>query len=260
MLRQRLHLHIGYHKTGTTSFQKRVSICGQSFNYIGRRYDGSEEDELILKLARAVACNDVDAIKIFTQEVIDLIRKSAFENNLISHENFLRPSDEAHNGLRLFLRLLQRDLDTRVFVSWRPLHALILSRFKHDLGRIIGWRLVERFVPVRTYKFLLRNSIRAQGECNYPYCSGRFIKCHCGFLKKIPLDFYNLAYLQEKIGLPFTLCNFLASDDSNSAELVFGEKHIFPLPRFNEAKSKLSAVKRNELIDEIFVLIRQLHK
>ena len=237
-MKQKLHLHIGYHKTGTTSFQKHLSKCELTFNYIGRRNDGSSEDKLILRLGRAVALNEIEEIKKNTSEVLSLIKKGRNKHNLISNEAFLRPSERTFNGLNLFLDLLQKDVDLTVFVSTRPLESLVLSRFKHDLGRIRGWRRVQSFVPFFIYKLLIRNAIRKSGECLYPYCSEDTTKCSCGYFKKIPIDFYDLNRLNENLDYPFSTCNLFSSSDVSSIDLVFGDSQLFPLPKLNTTKFK----------------------
>jgi len=257
-MKQKLHLHVGYHKTGTTSFQKHLSRCELTFNYIGRRYDGSSEDRLILSLARAVALNDIEGIEKNTSEVLSLIKKNGHKQNLVSHENFLRPSERTFNGLNLFLDLLQKDVDVTVFVSTRPLEALVLSRFKHDLGRIRGWRRVQSFVPSFIYKLLIRNAIRENGECLYPYCGENTIKCSCGYFKKIPIDFYDLNRLKEKLDYPFNTCNLFSPSDAASIELVFGNSQLFPLPKQNVTKFKDTGRRANEMKNEINSMVAKV--
>ncbi len=259
-MKQKLHLHVGYHKTGTTSFQKHLSKCELTFNYIGRRYDGSSEDRLILRLARAVALNEIESIKKNTSEVLSLIKKNGHKQNLISHENFLRPSERTFNGLKLFLDLLQKDFDLTVFVSTRPLESLVLSRFKHDLDRIRGWRRVQSLVPSFIYKLLIRNAIRESGECLSPYCAEDGINCSCGYFKKIPIDFYDLNRLNQKLDYPFSTCNLFSSSDPASIKLVFGNSQLFPLPQQNVAKFKDTGRRANEMEKEINSMVAKVRK
>jgi hypothetical protein len=51
-----LRIHIGFHKTGTTSLQRHLSKRENSnFLYVGRSYDNSILDVIVNDLAESVA-------------------------------------------------------------------------------------------------------------------------------------------------------------------------------------------------------------
>ena len=162
---QKLNLHIGYHKTGTTSLQQQITTNKPPFYYMGRRYDNSYENKLINEAARSVAINDVDQIKKVVSNISKKIKEKSSENNLISHENFLRPSASAFEGLNLFIFLLKKEFEVNIYVSIRELNSLILSRFKHDLTKFKKWKSIYKYIPLTILIILLQKTIIPTGEC-----------------------------------------------------------------------------------------------
>ena len=230
---QKLNLHIGYHKTGTTSLQKHLAVNKTPFYFIGRRYDDSPDSKLVEQAARAVAINDIDEIKSSAKYITKKIKDNGNLNNLISHENFLRPNESAFKGLNLFLSLLDKYFEVNVFISIREINSLILSRFKHDLIKFKKLKPNRYNIPLPILKIILGKSIRIEGECYYPYCNEVEINCFCGNLKKIPLNFYDINYLKKKISYPFLICDLLSKNDKVKDDLVFGAVELFPLPKSN---------------------------
>ena len=230
---QKLNLHIGYHKTGTTSLQQQITTVKPPFYFMGRRYDDSYENKLINEAARSVAINDVNQIKKTVSNISKKIKENGSQNNLISHENLLRPSESAFKGLNLFIFLLKKEFEVNIYVSIREINNLILSRFKHDLTKFKKWENIQKYIPLTVLKILLQKTIVPTGECNYPYCSEPEINCHCGNIKKIPLDYYDINYLKKNISYPFIVCNLISINNKEKEELVFGANEIFPLPKLN---------------------------
>lgn len=234
-MRQNLNLHIGYHKTGTTSLQKVLASRDSAFNYLGRRYDNTDIDKEIAALARAVSLNDIESIVRIGKFVSEAIKEHGFDNNLISHENFLRPSALCFKGLNKLIELFQREFTVRVFVSTRQKNELILSRFTHDLMRL-GFLTRFRLVPFFLRKRMLVNAICNDFECIYPYCNEEGLKCNCGLVKKIPLSFYEKETIKRNIDVHV---NFVDILNNGSPDLVFGED-VFPLPKMNAAQQVYS--------------------
>jgi len=230
---QKLNLHIGYHKTGTTSLQQQIIAVKPSFYFMGRRYDDSHDNILINEAARSVAVNDVVQIKKVVSNISKKIKENGNQNNLISHENLLRPSESAFKGLNLFLFLLKKEFEVNIYVSIRELNTLILSRFKHDLNKFKKWKKIQKYIPLTLLKILLQKTIVPTGECSYPYCSEPEVNCHCGNIKKIPLDYYDINHLKKNINYPFIVCDLTSIDNKEKEDLVFGSNEIFPLPKLN---------------------------
>ena len=149
---QKLNLHIGYHKTGTTSLQQQITTVKPPFYFMGRRYDDSYENKLINEAARSVAINDVDQIKKTVSNISKKIKENGSQNNLISHENLLRPSESAFKGLNLFIFLLKKEFEVNIYVSIREINTLILSRFKHDLTKFKKWENIQKYIPLTVLK------------------------------------------------------------------------------------------------------------
>ncbi|MEM6902347.1 MAG: hypothetical protein AAF556_03820, partial [Pseudomonadota bacterium] len=116
---QRLNLHIGYHKTGTTSLQRHLASLDNSFNYLGRRYDGSETNKLVDDLSYMTSTNNTDGISKYSKALINIIKESEYDKSLISHENFLRPFSPAFQGLKILIDVLSSEFDLSIFVSVR---------------------------------------------------------------------------------------------------------------------------------------------
>ena len=140
-MKQIINIHIGYHKTGTTSFQKKLSKNHNGINYFDRY------DQLILRLVESVVLNKKNMIDQNTAELKALIVSRGNKYNLISNENFLRPCNESYKGLNYFLSILQDEFDIRIFISIRDKKHLLLSRFKHDLGKITKWEAIKNYIP-----------------------------------------------------------------------------------------------------------------
>ena len=253
---QKLNLHIGYHKTGTTSLQQQITINKPPFYFIGRSYDNSYDDKLVNEAARSVSINDVDQIKKVVSNISKKIKEKGSQNNLISHENFLRPSNSAFEGLNLFLFLLKKEFEVNIYVSIRELNSLILSRFKHDLTRFTKWKSVQKYIPLTILKILLQKAIIPTGECSYPYCYEPEISCHCGNIKKIPLDFYDINYLKKNISYPFIVCHLTSSNNKERNKLVFGANEIFPLPKLNSTNFNTTERVSIELIKKIDSILK----
>tara|TARA_Y100000389_G_C17357818_1_gene462066 strand:+ start:16 stop:768 length:753 start_codon:yes stop_codon:yes gene_type:complete len=238
-MKQNINLHIGYHKTGTSSFQDKLSSWHIGIKYFDRN------DNLILKLVESVVLNHKNLIEKYTTELKNIIVSCGVKNNLISNENFLRPLQSSYDGLNYFLSLLQNDFEIKVFVSIRNKPELLLSRFKHDLMIIPKWGKLGKYVPLFVIKQMLDYVICKAGECSYPFCSTA--DCKCGYLKKIPLNFYDLDYISNKLCVPITTCDLLSEDNKASLELVFNNSTIFPLAKLNKTQHKISS-KKNEIL------------
>ena len=88
------------------------------------------------------------------------------------------------------------------------------------------------------------------GECIWPFCTHKNQSCECGYLKKIPLNFYNIKFIEEKLCMPIKTCDLLSNSDDGRSDLVFGNKEIFPLEKLNETKYKL-VTKRDDILMDI---------
>jgi len=254
-MKQKLHLHIGFDKTGTTSFQKHLASRTNSFNFIGRRYDGSDQDILICDLARSLALNSPREIEKLAGKLVDRISADKVENNLVSNENLLRPYTPSVAGLRHLIEILREKVDLEVYISSRQLNLLLLSRFRHDLRRIGSPRRVA-LIPNFFLGVILKNALCLNFECAYPYCSDSKIKCHCGKIKKISIDYYDHTKLEGKLGVNIKLLDLFGKSNS---DFVFDEP-VFPLPIFNESEVQISKGTKTYLLKIINNSIKELKK
>jgi len=232
-----LNIHVGYHKTGTTSFQRHLATRkNNNFLYFGRSYDETESDFLINKLSESIALDDRKAIFINYNKVLDLAKKSNSNDFLISHENLLKQNDYCLSGLKYFESLALNDFNVKFFVSTRNLEDLLVSRFIHDL------RLIKhsRYFPEFFLCYLLEKSFVNEINCSYPYCKKGKISCHCGRLKKIHLPFYSTEVLHKELVSDVFEFNILEGEKcALLSKVVFEEAGFFPIPHFNEARIKI---------------------
>jgi hypothetical protein len=245
-----LNLHIGYHKTGTTSFQRRVSsLETDKFKYLGRLYSGSD-NAVVAHLADAVALNNKSQIIARYNEVIRITELDNNENFLISDENFLRPSAISIEGLKILEDIASKDFCLKLFISTRRLEDLILSRFLHDCRLLKKSELYPDIILTN----LLKKALVPSAECNYPYCKKGVIACTCGVIKKIPYAFYSKEFLRDKLTSEILYLNLLSEktdDQSSRLKLVFGEEKVFPLPVHNKSRFYISDSTKSKLLKVI---------
>lgn len=201
------------------------------FHYLGRCDLVSEP--LIRSATEAVVFDDPHEIESYVERISKKITDNGAPFNLISDENFLRPHSDALLGLNTFVRLMAQRFDVVVYVSVRPLKSMVVSWFKHDLGRIKGLTHIQNYLPLLFWKIILHYAIFLEYECIYPYCNENSVKCKCGLVKKIPINFYDIAWLKSRLDFDFKVCNFLGPKNNLQSELIFGWKKIFPLRRYN---------------------------
>lgn len=242
-MNQNLNLHIGYHKTGTTSLQRCLSSRENTFNYLGRRYDNSIEDEEINALARAVALNHQADIERIGSSICEMIKSQGYVNNLISHENLLRPSNSSFSGLNKIISIFERHFVVKVFVSVRDENELILSRFSHDLMRLGGPKR-SKLIPFALKKLILKRALCNEFDCLYPYCNDVNQACGCGLVKRIPVSLYDEGLLQKRIKAHLHFVDIL---HSGSSGLVFDDS-VFPLPKLNVARLAYSRSQKTALL------------
>ena len=239
-MKNKINLHIGYNKTGTTSLQKTLAASSLHFKFLGRRYDESREDIVVSRLAKAVATFKKSEITNAVDEIDNIISLSPEDRYLISHENLLRPSFAAIEGLNFLISLLKERYELKIFLSVRPIESLILSLFKHNLGTIKGWERFYSFLPLILVELILNKSLVRISECNWPYCVDTNINCVCGAIKKIPVQFYMPEYVTSRIRYPIYTCDLTSEDDPCRDQLIFNMEGIFPLPKMNVTRYKFN--------------------
>lgn len=205
---QRVNLHIGYHKTGTTTFQEAVSAHEKEFKYWGRSKGSlAEGGHVIDNLASAIF--QPSRFESVAARARDSIVRSGADLNLVSHENLLRPHPNSFRNLNYLVSLLTSVLDVEVFVSRREEEEeLILSRFMHDYR--VTQKKDIRHISADALVSTLRNSLTWDTLCYYPNCKQRLLPlCSCGNQKKIPVAFYSQEELSKRISFPITYVDLI---------------------------------------------------
>ena len=243
-----LNIHIGYHKTGTTSFQRHLSQrSNKNFQYIGRSYDRSELDQATVGLAQAVALDRPGEIDQFLAIIVRFCEQSSHDNFVLSHENFARPHETSFNGLRYLEERAREKFNLKWFLSTRDLPGLLVSRFLHDLGLHPRRQLYPAFL----IRWLFMRAVKRSASCLYPYCkSVPEVPCACGKLKKISVEFYDPDLVKRQLEQEVTEVNLFCRDASPSSpesRLIFDEPDLFPLPHENSGGARASEELKKQL-------------
>lgn len=190
-----LYIHIGYHKTATTSLQKHIfNNLSKQVNYLGRNYNDNNKFDFF-KFIRARKNLDCDSwVKKFNLEYDDILIKNISDycingkKNLISHENFLRPFSYKDLPLKLS-KLKNFGFKVNIIVSIRNQNTLIPSRYFHDLN------IFERKHGFYFLKDVLNDK---DPHCYWPYCQSN-CSCKIDNKKIINLNFYKYGKLLNDI-------------------------------------------------------------
>lgn len=187
-------IHVGYAKAASTTLQKSVFPKLSGINYLGRRYDGSDNiyHRLAEELPNFMHMDDEVAYSAYVDGLRSLLdRIKMHPVNVLSAENFLRPYKIERIAQRL--RRLFAGFDAKFIFTVRRQGDIISSRINHDRsGRIVG----------DASKLIVDDDL----PCAYPSCmkfKRRGCPCFRG-IKKISLPYYDydrtISIFESEIG------------------------------------------------------------
>ena len=257
---QKLNLHIGFHKTGTTTFQKTLSNNQGEFKYwgrpVGQNVGGAR---LVEGLAGSIFNPYVfkKRLESLSEEIIIF----GSENNLISHENLLRPHPNSYRNLEHLFNSLSSVFDLEVFISTRNIQELILSRFLHDY-RVGKVQVDIREIPIERLLTDLQECLTWEASCYYPNCKQRpFPLCRCAGQKKIPVSFYMDKELSKRLSFSYTSVNLISEfgEPSNRSKdfqrLIFESQIRFS--SHDNSSVQLPTYTKGILLDEICHFLKE---
>ena len=135
----KIKLHIGLHKTGTSSFQHNCHKNAKELIKKGVFWPTSESFSNLSTQHSIIPWNyrlnsDINTVKIFFERTLNLAEEAHCHTILISGEEFSRLNDEELNRLRLTLPYA----DYEIYIVFRNIKHFLISMFKKEmeLGRI----------------------------------------------------------------------------------------------------------------------------
>lgn len=181
---QQVYLHIGFHKTASTYFQKKVWPKLEGFNYINW---GLDYNKSYLKFAHEnpMAFEKKYYLNIFKKEL------SSKNNFLISEEKLSgQPSYRYLNNQNLLNQLNQVFPNAKYIVFIRNQFDLSISLYKQYIKEG-GWKSIEEYFGFVNGKFIENHSVLSE---NFNLSMLRFDKYFEYLLTLIPLE--NLKIVQ----------------------------------------------------------------
>jgi len=213
-LKQKLFLHIGIHKSGTTLLQKNIFPKSHKILYLGRYYDYNKLNDEYFKIF-----NNLSLLKLNFFQIRKL--KKIKHDILVSNDNILRPFSFDNNFLINNLDILNNIFNLKVLITTRDVKKLILSRFLHNQHKNISsintknlnLSIGERncFAPFCTNRVLLNKVLFYINKKSY----FRKYKCACGKIKNINVKIYFKNYLEKKLSKYEILFFEIISNDNN---------------------------------------------
>ena len=213
-MKNTLYLHIGIHKTGTTSLQTHIFPKSHKILYLGKHYDENKLNNENFKIF-----NNLSLVKLNFFQIRKL--KKIQHNILVSNENILRPFSFDDNILVNNLDILNNIFNLKILITTREVKKIILSRFLHNQQQTFS------LITTQNLKLSLGES-----NCFAPFCTNRVLfnkvlfylnktsnfrkyKCVCGKIKNINPKIYFKNYLEKKLSKYEILFFEIISSDKN---------------------------------------------
>lgn len=221
---QKLYLHIGYSKTGTTTLQNFFFKIHEDINYLGRPYINRNLEKTIFKL-KSLNKRQFHLKKDEISKELNSLNLKNNKTNLISEENltgiFGFYSHNLYELTERYLSILRKKYDLKIIIILRNQPDWIISRYSNFQDNF--YRISKEFNKI-DYLFKLLNKLnKTKKEKNLLesldyYKFIKFLNKNCG--KKNVKVFYYESFNLNKNKFTNDLSKFLNIDIKKSKKLL----------------------------------------
>ena len=227
---QKLYLHIGYSKTGTTTLQNYFFKIHEDINYLGRPYKNRNLEKIIFEL-KSLNKRQFHLKRYKISKELNNLNLKKNKTNLISEENltgiFGFYSHNLYELTERYLSILRKRYDLKIVIIIRNQPDWIISRYSNFQDNF--YRISKEFIKIDYLFKLMNKTNKTKKEKNLLknidyYKFIKFLNKKCGKRNVKVLYYESLKLNKDKFVKD--LSKFLNIDIRKSKKLLIKSTNI----------------------------------